>query len=264
MAAHFTNTTHWICDSCVLVEACCQQIQFAAVDVANKCAPALVPTKSGMYSWFQRRSPTEISHDRTWKVYRDGSSVRLRNTKSNARLKNTDVTGRGMHRTLQHKIQTVSTSGDTTLLLFLPEDFYVDIEHVIEGECRAENDARCEVKAVHTTELIDIEQPAFSSPQHVVAIDIHWHNGTDVGEQLSVDASLHLRYSAPLQDGNRKAVALPQPMLRDSPRTTAATPLFIEVSAGDPGDYGMVVIATMLTVFTGAGVLLHSISKAVA
>ena len=118
----------------------------------------------------------------------------------------------GMHRQLHHVVMVesptpvVSSSSSSTVLtssaslylfLVLPEDFFMDMDDPIEGgktqqECAVYNDATipCSIE-YHLVdgEVVDIEQPAFDSPQHVVGIELSF-NATLLGVQDNPPASM--------------------------------------------------------------------------
>lgn len=248
--SHLDETFHWTCHQCRSKEDCCD-----AIDVnweRGVCPVASLPSMEGVFSYFEIVPPTRTATDNDGQnPFRDGTAI--------AKMMSSLSLVGGMHRKLAIDVDVASHFGSTTLLLFLTEDVFVDIEHLFEGDCVGHGNARCRVGEVHSTGLIDMEQPAFLSPQHVVAVDIEWDNVPADGG-LTLQVLIHLRYPTPVVGGGNREIRLPAPVLVSSPNMQA--PLVATVALGNEGDYGIVSLVTMVVQILGTVVLLRGIGHA--
>jgi hypothetical protein len=195
----------------------------------------------------------------------------------------------GMHRQLHHIIRLKpdeairnhhKLSGSLTILIFLTQDVFIDIDDPFGGSCtssptNADDAVQCQASLLHQHGRIDIEQPAFASPQHVVAVEIKWNTTTTLKEmELHMTMQLHLRYAKPIRNGRYHAFLLPTPILQrgkcESVNSTnkctvnltsknAAIQQVVHVAAGLESDNIWVTVMTLLCSLIGAAVLLREI-----
>ena len=144
----------------------------------------------------------------------------------------------GMHRTLSHivSVQTPSISSATTtsapctwnttiwIMLVVPEDFFMDMDDPLESITCPPDTSDCHVEyLLDANQVIDIEQPTFTSPQHVVGITLEFvfhqrhQQQEDENSSLMIQflTKIHTRYPMPLKLANipstRVSVGLPAP-----------------------------------------------------
>lgn len=191
----------------------------------------------------------------------------------------------GMHRLLHHSISFACQPEMTTyqasfyMLVFVTEHFFVDVddaflssqEHVIPF-------------LLDSRERIDIEQPAFVSPQHVIIVKVDAsgickNDSQQEEEYVAFATKLHVRYP-PLTETGHVQVSFPAPLLysgwlTDTTRvhqenytllTTASdfswqSPISVQVATGFQDDAHFVGIVTILASLIGSLVLLQKISK---
>ena len=197
-AARFQKGTLWVCASCVVREACCQQIQrnvpassfsslpLSAPDATGTVASdgindvnddrstvcgagslAVVPSRSGMFVWYERNEKESWLSSPHWEPIGSFSAGKARlpptpfwdntNTNTGAEPGQPSVVATivsddgGMHREMVHRIRLstpqqghrqpqqgdvdVNVKGRTTMLLFVTDDVFVDEEHLVEGGC---------------------------------------------------------------------------------------------------------------------------------
>jgi len=231
----------------------------------------------------------------------------------------------GMHRRYKHKISLHQSGekeisghifGNIEVLLPITEGVFIDLDSPfddhIENACnlyytitktksnensqqRLQNKgARCQVDSVIVPNAnIDIEQPSFVSPQHVVTFRISFDFDGDISETLlsldiEVTTMLHLRYPAPVlkEQGYQKPgfatlsvdpaylyggsvnigsskdeSALKFDIVLDTSFDNNTNLLSLEVAAGFDDHYNFVAAATVIVSFIGAFSMLKDLSK---
>ena len=128
----------------------------------------------------------------------------------------------GMHRHMDHTLQITVPQGlrqweaTVYVLLYITSDVFVDVDDPFDT-----NTIHCSMAAtqchvslfhptndttIHTPLIIDIEQPSFVSPPHVLLVQVHVATQTyNVGTiQLHFTTKLHVRYPPPIQSNNTK------------------------------------------------------------
>jgi len=180
----------------------------------------------------------------------------------------------GMHRLLYHDISidcpeetNGSFQASLTLLIFVTEYFFVDMDDAF--LINSENVSLASI----SNELIDIEQPAFVSPQHVMATKVDMEGICNDSFQYKVATKLHVRYP-PLTKSGFVNVAFPAPLiisgeLQSKHETytlryneiTWQPPIHVQVATGYEGDYYWVGLVTILTSLVGALILLRDLAK---
>jgi PIG-X / PBN1 len=197
----------------------------------------------------ENRTMEEMDNEATSQEDHD-KSINLLTANVSSRLS----TDGGMHRELHHVVtveyppvsadenesdepQTVAT-GTLYLLLVLPEDFFMDMDDPVVGG--AVQDCGNSVLGlggctIHyflvEHDLVDIEQPAFDSPQHVVGIKLSFQHPLLLQDDakdssssflsLQFTTKIHTRYPVPVGGGfhqestsslaRRKRIGLPAP-----------------------------------------------------
>lgn len=178
----------------------------------------------------------------------------------------------GMHRLLHHSITvTCPPTTDTykaslTMLLFVSEHVFIDVDDPF--------DSGNDVSFISKNQ-IDIEQPAFASPQHVVAVQIHVDERECDYSPAPIEfaTKLHVRYP-PLTSRGFLDIALPAPFLYQAwlmdsfnnknytlRQSSWQPPIETRVATGYDGDYTWVVTITILWSLVGSLMLLRSLSK---
>jgi hypothetical protein len=197
----------------------------------------------------------------------------------------------GMHRTLSLHLDlselppTSAWNGFVDVLVFLTENWFVDEEQFLET-CRlssGEDEHDCSDSVIlHTSQSINMEEPAFVSPQHVlkirVSIEGKWVNDTFLDIDLAL--ALHCRYPNPSDNSARYVVAsLPVPILLQGqldlragdadlkhshlkPVVIVDQPMVAHVPTGQIGDLGWVSIVTALCSLAGSIVMLKALLQA--
>jgi hypothetical protein len=179
----------------------------------------------------------------------------------------------GMHRLMHHSIAISCPHGvagpfqvSITMLLFVSEHFFVDVDDPF--------DTFGENEFFLSNSRIDIEQPAFASPQHVVAVQIIMKERAVCNDdsQIEFATKLHVRYPPLTHEGNLQ-VALLAPLLYQgwltskninytlTPWSSYQTPMQTRVTTGFEQDYYWVGIITILWSLRGSYLLLCSLSK---
>lgn len=184
----------------------------------------------------------------------------------------------GMHRLLHHNItvqcpkevkQGSPYRASITMLVFVTQHFFVDVDDAFAFSSPHEN---VEPSLLSSRERIDIEQPSFVSPQHVMVIKVVV-NGT-CGDTHSFATKLHVRYPQLTQSGHLQVI-FPAPLLYSGMLVTSQQeyslnasndfvwqpPIAHEVATGFEGDYILVGLVTLLSSIIGSLVLLQSMSK---
>jgi hypothetical protein len=189
-----------------------------------------------------------------------------------------------MHRLLHHSI-TISCpheiagrpyyQASLTMLLFVSEFFFLDVDDPFDTFGQ-------DIVFLSNNTRIDIEQPAFASPQHVVAVQIIVEGErvcNDDDSQIKFATKLHVRYP-PLTHEGSLDVALPAPILyqgwlvSENINVTLTTPLSsssssssyqppiqTRVATGFEQDSYWVGIIAILWNLVGSYFLLCSLSK---
>lgn len=193
----------------------------------------------------------------------------------------------GMHRSLAHTVtltfadknndSELPIHGFIILYIFLSENVFIDMDDPLDGPCYSSVDTwLCKAELVPTKHaVIDIEQPAFASPQHVVAVRINVQ-GESLPTEVTVRVAtkIHLRYPQ-LASGTSShvSVAIPAPLLhtgsflRGQERLgfvstfSYGKPITFRVAAGIKEDYGWVALITILCSITGSLVMLRDITR---
>jgi hypothetical protein len=193
-----------------------------------------------------------------------------------------DVSG-GMHREFHHAIHIQVDRGlrhwkaTFYMALYVPQHFFVDVDDAL-GKLECGDAQSCHAEFIHS-HVIDIEQPAFESPQHVtwIKLDVtsrrHKHQA-----HLKLTSKFHIRYPSPLQvlGDVWTTVELPLPQLifgiyqldgEDLHRTWHASQqrhddpvaIPIAVAAGNQHDYPWVVGITIICCLLGVATMLNDI-----
>eukprot|EP00521_Asterionellopsis_glacialis_P008004 CAMPEP_0195282288 /NCGR_PEP_ID=MMETSP0707-20130614/1226_1 /TAXON_ID=33640 /ORGANISM="Asterionellopsis glacialis, Strain CCMP134" /LENGTH=442 /DNA_ID=CAMNT_0040341245 /DNA_START=474 /DNA_END=1799 /DNA_ORIENTATION=+ len=195
----------------------------------------------------------------------------------------------GMHRTLHVNVSlsyaedaiTSTTSkllrkGSLTLYLFLPEGVFMDVddpfEDVNSSSCRSSTLSSCSVELIRAPhEVIDIEQPAFVSPQHVVALQVtlegEIQSTKPIEEIFTIGTKIHLRYPRLVSKNETHVpVTIPAPFVHagtlelgeqiilkiDSTSPHCRTPITVHVAAGNQDDYVFVTLTTVILSILGS------------
>ena len=181
----------------------------------------------------------------------------------------------GMHRLLHHAISikcpeetTESYQASLTMLVFVTEHFFVDIDDPL----LSSHDGG--VATLVSRERIDIEQPAFVSPQHVIMVQVTMDDGRcNETTTYSFATKLHVRYP-PLTTTGHFDIVFPAPLLRSGwlamsqqqnytleQQVTWQPPILLNVATGWQDDYAWVGIVTILWSLVGSILLLRDLSK---
>jgi hypothetical protein len=178
-----------------------------------------------------------------------------------------------------------------TMLLFVSEHFFVDVDDPFDCTFFANDDdehAFAVLQKINKNRIIDIEQPAFASPQHVVAVqillgkervvdDICNNNDDDDTLQIEFATKLHVRYPPLTREGSLD-VALLAPLLYQgwlvsaehinytlSPSSSLSSsyqpPIQTRIATGFEQDYYWVGIITILWSLVGSYLLLCNLAK---
>ena len=212
----------------------------------------------------------------------------------------------GMHRIITHvvSVQTPFTStipstwnGTIDMLLVVPEDFFMDMDDPLEGIVCPNVASDCGVEYhLVTNDVVDIEQPAFDSPQHVVRIELkclfHQRQQESSSFQIEFATKIHTRYPMPVAGRSihtseaigdpsmRVRIGLPAPRITGGTWTYAhmnkqpstwriqeaveqqdgETWLSTTVPAGSEEDYPLVTIVTLVFALLGAALTLRDLS----
>ena len=233
----------------------------------------------------------------------------------------------GMHRPYHHTIsielprneltsqQSQSMSGIIDVMLPIPKDLFLDVDDPFttnDNHCQLSIDEKIRnlvsmekkscfvtVELANEPGVIDIEQPSFSSPSHLVSfqiqldLEIRWDDKWDRSEaaqrgtlMVNFETMLHVRYPAPVgKKWGLKAdsVLVEVPLafvsqgwiqLKSSkdealnydlkPRTKLNESLklpIIDAKAGSDQHYDFVMVTTLLIAFLGALLMMIDLSK---
>lgn len=171
----------------------------------------------------------------------DSSSNESRSRYATASLSALDPSSQGLHRRLDHKIFVEYPATDyisrVQLVMLLPIDngLFIDLDEPFSedsGVCslgielKSNQSTTCKVKVLDPPRVIDIEQPAFVSPQSMLGISISADLGDDfygiqAGEikfvSLSFSTNIHFRYPMPVSryssNINYEGIPIPLPQL---------------------------------------------------
>ena len=182
-------------------------------------------------------------------------------------------TSGGMHRVLSINLNLIQVTGigSISMLLVLTEDFFVDIEHLIHTPCHGDFQS-CHV-TIHSSEIINTEEPAFVSPQHAIRLDILWNTpllsmSMEESSSLSFALSIHARYPKPISRGRGGyyvVAKLPAPILLGVNGSNLPQPLppplVAHIPAGHADDGTFVTLATALCSIVGSLLLLRDLSR---
>lgn len=183
----------------------------------------------------------------------------------------------GMHRLFHHQLQTLNSAETSYIFLTIPKSMFVDLDDAIELD-DDENGV-----FVHFAATCDIEQPSFTSGQHVIALEINHlgrrHSSSNVASTVSIvvdfATKLHFRYPEPCQDSHQSA-HLFMPLLltkvsgqsvtwltegSESNRMISRLPQTLTVPAGSDDDHTVVMWTTMLIGFAGMLLILHDFGQ---
>jgi hypothetical protein len=224
----------------------------------SKVAPSVMGLAS---PWWSSSSETMVNHQNTKMEEMDDETTPQEDIDKSINLLTARVSSRlstdgGMHRELRHAVtiecpppmadenesdetETVAT-GTVYLLLVLPEDFFMDMDDPVVGGAVQDcgNSAWCLGGCIiHyylvEHDLVDIEQPAFDSPQHVVGIKLSFEHQLLLQDDtkdssssflsLQFTTKIHTRYPVPVGEGShrestsfssrRKSIGLPAPLV---------------------------------------------------
>jgi len=234
-------------------------------------------------------SSNGVQQEEVWKQYVHGgwneetimSPFAHDNTSSSpvfsANIQSTLSLDGGMHRLLHHDItvkcpleanDSDSYQALLTVLVFCTEYLFVDVNDAI----LVPNET---FAMLVSKERIDIEQPAFVSPQHVVAIQLAVQGLCSDTVPHTFATKLHVRYP-PLSRTGERNVVFPAPLLFPSgsrldtcqQHYTLSTddftwqpPITISVATGYERDYYWVGITTIVSSLVGSFLLLRTLSK---
>ena len=209
----------------------------------------------------------------------------------------------GMHRTHSHRVvlslgQIIDDGasearGEVTVLLPLGQGLFMDMDDALQndGDCTvASVDGQCRAVMLPLSHgvVVDIEQPSFAGRQHVLAIQVSFqlqnlhqqgHSLPDVA--LDFASNLHLRYQAPLIDGEEGVEGGARMVPVHVPSTFVGgghveggthsfsiyggqvqlDALVIEAATGHDCDYSFVVVATLLASAIGSLAMIRDFSR---
>ena len=209
----------------------------------------------------------------------------------------------GMHRTHSHKVvlslgQIIDNGasearGEVTVLLPLGQGLFMDMDDALQndGDCTVvsvDGQCRAEMLPLPHGVVVDIEQPSFASRQHVLAIQVSFqlqnldqqdHSLPDVA--LDFASHLHLRYQAPLIDGEEGVEGGARMIPVHVPSTfvggghveggshsfsiyggqVQSEAIVIEAATGHDCDYSFVVVATLLASVIGSLAMIRDFSR---
>jgi hypothetical protein len=216
------------------------------------------------------------------------------NTQLNAFVASTLSSVGGLHREWQHQF-TVSFGAEITAvetgyltleyLLHVGSDVFVNVEDAVQILTLPFLDdddlrSRWNISIQHDPyRVIDQEEPAFVSPQHVVLVQLQGpmtrHPGADQPMVFETVTKLHLRYPEPLDQGTCNFVQFPlmPPNLLQASFVTAsgqryqqhgsvlprAPPVGVWIATGRASDYIWVVTVSVLASVVGAVVILRDL-----
>ena len=173
----------------------------------------------------------------------------------------------GLHRKLhQHLSLPFSAASNTVahVLLILPSEWFINIEDAVEYH----DPHIANLEIWDAGQNIDQEEPSFASPAHAVVIAVTTTAAAtgNIHMSLEWDVLLHLRYPAPLQDGDYSLVTLPAPLsLGSSPRTFGAPridpPLTTWIAVGHEHDFIPVILLTTLASMLGSLIMLQRVAR---
>ena len=209
----------------------------------------------------------------------------------------------GMHRTHSHRVvlslgQIIDDGasearGEVTVLLPLGQGLFMDMDDALQndGDCTVASvggQCRAVMLPLSYGVVVDIEQPSFAGRQHVLAIQVSFqlqnlhqqgHSLPDVA--LDFASNLHLRYQAPLIDGEEGVEGGARMVPVHVPSTFVGgghveggthsfsiyggqvqrDALVIEAATGHDCDYIFVVVATLLASAIGSLAMIRDFSR---
>ena len=175
----------------------------------------------------------------------------------------------GMHRLWHHFItitcphMTDTYQASLIMLLFVSEHVFIDVDDPFDHGSAV---------SLLSKNQIDIEQPAFASPQHVAAVQIHVNQRECDSPPIEFATKLHVRYP-PLTARGFLDIALPAPFLYQAwlmdsfnqnytlKQSSWQPPITTRVATGYDGDYIWVVTITIVWSLMGSFMLLRNLSK---
>jgi hypothetical protein len=192
----------------------------------------------------------------------------------------------GMHRDFHHAIHIQVDRGlrhwkaTFYMALYVPQHFFVDVDDAL-GQLECGDAISCHAEFMHA-HVIDIEQPAFASPQHVTWIQLDVASQHQHQAHLQLTSKFHIRYPFPLQVVGDvwSTVELPLPQLifgiyqldgEDKNRTwhgghmprqgqeSLALAIPVRVAAGNHHDYPWVAGMTVVCCLLGVATMLYDI-----
>lgn len=163
----------------------------------------------------------------------------------------------GMHRLLYHQLHTPADVQGSFVFLTIPNSMFVDLDDAFQGPVDV-------FVRVHAASVCDIEQPAFSSGQHIIVLEVL----VDGSSNIEISSKLHLRYPYPSRS-YQQYVILPEPQLLCRKKDGSllfqgleerGPPTRILVAAGRDEDYDMVMWITILICWIGVGWMMLDLS----
>ena len=192
-------------------------------------------------------------------------------------------------------------AANVTLLLPLSEGVFVDVDDALEddGWCTvsspralgggAGEEVRCRAHLANLPPgaLVNIEHPSFTSPQHVLAVQVSFQSflpsdilsGDDVNLEVRVALSsiLHMRYQSPSRQGGsqRRRISVHVPsthvgggevrvgskIMQVQPRRGAEDVMILDIATGHDGDLEVVAAVTLLASIVGSLIMIRDASR---
>jgi hypothetical protein len=255
----------FVCSVCESKEKCCELLSTHNQVDHKSCDTMLatvLPNNGNMYSLYtdiKRPSPKNgppqlpaivwenLNATGSWKLsaknpFRDTGAL-VHKTVS------TISADGGMHRTWDHVMAPLEPKTEVTLLLFLTEHVFLDIDDMVGGVKGGS------IVSIQSSETISVEQPAFDSPQHVVTIKLK------VDEpEIRLAIKLHLRYLEPGINATT-TIQVPHSILWNSQGATPYPIIMENVPTGSKGDLWIVIAVTIFCSLVGSYLLFKDLLR---
>jgi hypothetical protein len=207
----------------------------------------------------------------------DDANTTTPNMTFSASLDSTLSSSGGMHRLLHHDIQITCPSNmrDGTfyqatldIVVYVTHHFFVDVDDALLLQ------SNTTTPFLVSAPKIDIEQPAFGSPQHILNIRVQVEGSCSNAPSHSFATKLHMRYP-PLTASGDLHVAFPAPLLLNGMLviqnelyvlqfhhdTMWQAPIVTHVATGYHQDVMWVPVTTILASLVGSWYILKSMAQ---
>lgn len=294
MVTEFPSSVQWTCFGSVEKESCCEGIREANILLSREnlledddyCVSQIAEIPSiqdlpdlALFSLVAQATSKETrDDDRSTilsQVLFDGATAEATHTihiptspftlqalqrRKDVVLETTLSSNGGMHRIMHHTIQVPASSSRAYLILTIPNAMFVDLDDFVKESADT---------VIHATGIIDIEQPAFVSGQHVIVVESKQSVEAIEPTTINLEGKVHFRYQDPSSDLERM-VSIPPPALVILDRDGSSTledlstfqelPIEVLVAAGNGEDFDLVMWITVGACCVGIILMLRDIS----